>query len=491
MLLTPFCVEGVAMTRWTRRAFMRSAGITAGTGVLASLFPLPAAAGPQPRRLVMITHGQGADMTRWSPTGTENAFQLSESLAPLAPIKNQLLILDGVDNEAAYHGWGGGHFGMSTLWTGVALPTGTAYVCGSNNVGWPQARSVDRIIAERIGTTTPFDAFYWGTWPIARNGDNQGPNGLAHYRGPNDAIEPMLAPDLAFNRLFSGVVGTAEAVAKLREERRSVIDVVKGELARLRVQLPRDDRDRLDAHLTGVRTLETQLANLNSTCSVPSAPRTFTTAETHDYALHPLITRLQFDLMAKALACDLTRVACFCWPHSEMDAHWMGAEGFTALGSIHTMAHETAFTADGGVTVTPAQAALARQNLANITTWRSKTILNDFWNKLAPEVRDQSLVVWGSEMSEPGYHSNRNVPIVLIQGNTFGSFRAGRYLKWGSFSVASSHAPTGGPHTNQLLVSMCNAMGLNDITRVGDVNVPGGNGRSAGTLRQGPITELV
>jgi hypothetical protein len=477
---------------WSRRRFLQSAGITATTGALAALFPLPAAAGEQPKRLILLTSGNGADMTRWKPTGTETTFDLSaSSLAAFAPIQDRLLVLDGIDNAAAYHGWGGGHFGMATLWTGASLPTGMAYVCGTNNVGWPQHKSVDRIIAERFATQTRFDAFYWGTWPIARNGDNQGPNGLSHYRDPNDPIEPVLAPDQAFNRLFSGVMGTAEAVAKLREERRSVIDVAKGELSRLRAQLPREDRDRLDAHLAGVRALETQLAELNATCSVPPAPRAFTTAQTRDYSLHPLISRLQFDLMAKALACDLTRVACFDWPHSEMDASWMANEGFSAFGSIHTMAHETTYTEVNGVPVTAAQSRLARQNLHNLTTWRTRTIYQDLWNKLVPDVRERTLLVWSSDMSEPGWHSNRNIPTVLIQGNQFGAFRAGRYLKWGNFNVSAAHAPTnGGPHTSQLCVSLCHAMGLTDITRVGEVSGPAGNGRPAGTLKQGPLMEL-
>jgi len=54
------------------------------------------------------------------------------------------------------------------------------------------------------------------------------------------------------------------------------------------------------------------------------------------------------------------------------------------------------------------------------------------------------------------------------------------------------HLPTGGPHTNQLLVSICQAMGLADVTSFGDVNVPNAtNGRQGGVLKQGPIGGLV
>jgi Protein of unknown function (DUF1552) len=482
-------------SRWSRRAFMRAAGISLPTAGLAALFPLPAAAGAPPKRLILLTHGQGAEMTTWNPTGTESNFQLSTQLSPFNAVKDRLLVLSGVDNQAAYFGTGGGHFAQATLWTGVALRVGDAYICGNNHVDWPHARSVDQIIAERVGAMTPFPAFHWGTWPIARNGSNQGPNGLAHYRGPSDPIEPVLSPDLAFDRLFSGVAGGIQAAAKVRAERRSVIDIVRGELNRLRAQLPSGDRARLDAHLQGVRKLENELQALDSSCVVPTRPRGFTTTESRNFSNHPLITKLQFQLMAQALACDLTRVACFSWPHSEGEGTFLPQVGFSAFGSFHTNAHELTYDeVTPGVPVTPAQRQAARTNLANLTQWRSKTIVEDLWNVLAPEVRDHTTLTWATDMSEPGAHSNRNVPIVILQGAGVGAFRTGRYLKWGSFNgsdVNTIHLATGGPHTNQLLVSLCHAMGLNDINMVGESNVPAIASRPAGFLRTGPITELL
>lgn len=466
----------------------------APTAGLAALFPLPAAAAVQPKRLILVTHGQGAEMTRWAPTGTETNFTLSSQLSPFEPVKSQMLVLNGVDNEAAYHGTGGGHFAQSTLWTGVSLRVGEAYVCGNNHVAWSHVRSVDQILAERVGMMTQFPSFYWGTWPIARNGENQGPNGLCHYRGPDDPIEPVLSPDLAFDRLFSGVAGGIEAAARLRAERRSVIDLVKGDLARVRTQLPAPDQERLDVHLAGVRKMEAELAAMTTSCAVPTRPRAFTTTEARAYANHPLITRLQFELMTQALACDLTRVACFCWPHSEGTASFMPQVGYAAFGSFHTNAHEISYDEVNGVPVTAAQRVAARNHLADLTQWRSRTLVQDLWLKLAPEVRDNTLLTWASDMSEPGAHSNRNIPIVLLQGNTFGAFRTGRYLKWGTFNGAdlnTVHRPTGGPHTNQLCVSLCHAMGQTDINVVGEVNVPAIQGRPAGTLRAGPIQELV
>ena len=66
---------------------------------------------------------------------------------------------------------------------------------------------------------------------------------------------------------------------------------------------------------------------------------------------------------------------------------------------------------------------------------------------------DNTLVVWGNEVSEGNTHSHDNMPFLLAGGGWH--FRTGRYLR--SQSV---------PHNN-LLVSVLNAMGA-PVTTFGD-----------------------
>ncbi len=40
-------------------------------------------------------------MDRWRPTGTETSFTLSPILAPLAPVQDRLLVVDGLDMKSA------------------------------------------------------------------------------------------------------------------------------------------------------------------------------------------------------------------------------------------------------------------------------------------------------------------------------------------------------------------------------------------------------
>ena len=436
------------------------------------------AAGEQPKRLILITNGQGTDMTTWRPSGTETEFTLSAQLEPLAAYQDRMIILDGVDNEAAIRGPGGGHFGQGTMWTGVEVPTGN--VRPQEMLGWPTAASVDAIIGARVGKDTRFPAYYWGTWPIATNGSNQGPNGICHYRGSEDPINPQLNPASAFDTLFDGVMGTDPAIgARLRHERRSVIDLVHGELTRVRTEMPSVDRERLDAHLDSLRELEDRINQVTAECEVPEHPGQFTESEVRDFDQVHVFTRLQFELMRHALLCDLTRVACFDWPHSEGYGNYMEEEGYRPFGSIHTLAHTMSYATED-LNPSDEERVIAREDMANLQQWRSKMLSTELLDKLPPDIMDNTLLVWASEMSEGGTHSNRNVPIVMVQGEQFGAFEAGRYLRYGEYDPIDNFSQhTGGVPMNQLLVSLCHAMGLDDINEVGDA-----------TISTGPLAEL-
>ncbi|MBL4685879.1 MAG: DUF1552 domain-containing protein [Nannocystaceae bacterium] len=436
------------------------------------------AAGEQPKRLILITNGQGTDMTTWRPSGTETEFTLSAQLEPLAAYQDRMVILDGVDNEAAIRGPGRGHFGQGTMWTGVEVPTGN--VRPQEMLGWPTAASVDAIIGARVGKDTRFPAYYWGTWPIATNGSNQGPNGICHYRGSEDPINPQLNPASAFDTLFDGVMGTDPAIgARLRHERRSVIDLVHGELTRVRTEMPSVDRERLDAHLDSLRELEDRINQVTAECEVPEHPGQFTESEVRDFDQVHVFTRLQFELMRHALLCDLTRVACFDWPHSEGYGNYMEEEGYRPFGSIHTLAHTMSYATED-LNPSDEERVIAREDMANLQQWRSKMLSTELLDKLPPDIMDNTLLVWTSEMSEGGTHSNRNVPIVMVQGEQFGAFEAGRYLRYGEYDPIDNFSQhTGGVPMNQLLVSLCHAMGLDDINEVGDA-----------TISTGPLAEL-
>ncbi len=468
---------------WTRRDFLRAAGLTTAATALAPFFPLPRAeAATGPKRLILLTSAQGSDMTTWAPSGTEHDFTLSRQLEPLAAYQDRMLVLDGIDNIAAYRGAASGHFGCASLWTGAGCPSGDVR---SEGVGWPELPSIDQPIGEAVGADTKFPSFHWGLWPTTfASGSNQGPNGVAHHRGGGRYIEPELYPDRAFDRLFDGVTGDTETIERLRNERQSVLDLVRGELGRVRAELPEGDRDRMDAHLEGLRVLEDRLSALQPTCVIPNHPGAWTEQEIRDFRNHPEVTALQFRLINVALACDLTRVACLHWSHSEGRGSFMEDvdPSFSNFGSFHTLAHQMTYERVGEEVVTDEQRLRARRDMANLQRWRSMAIASDLLDPMTEDVRDNTLFVWTSEMSEGGSHSNHNIPTVMIQGAEFDYFRAGRYLRWGAYDPIDNFRPPPderGQPMNKVLVSLCHAMGLTDVSQVGDPEIP-----------QGPLEEL-
>jgi hypothetical protein len=112
--------------------------------------------------------------------------------------------------------------------------------------------------------------------------------------------------------------------------------------------------------------------------------------------------------------------------------------------------------------------------MSNLANWRAKMLATELLDKMPPDILDNTLLVWASEMSEGGTHSNRNVPIVMVQGSNFGAFQAGRWLRWGEYDpISNFYEYTGGVPMNRLLVSICRAMGL-DVDAVGDPSISTG-----------------
>ena len=154
----------------------------------------------------------------------------------------------------------------------------------------------------------------------------------------------------------------------------------------------------------------------------------------------PSIAALHLDMLATAFACDLTRVASY---QISTSLNHIRYPWLNSLGEGHALSHEGPSDAD------------AHLELVTRQTWHSQMLAN-FLTRLSqiPEgsgsVLDNTLVLWGNEVSEGNTHSHQNMPFVMMGGGWH--FRTGRYLQYQS----ASH--------NDLLVSVLNALGVNATT---------------------------
>src|SRR5438552_16242974 len=86
-----------------RRTVLRGLGAAIALPVLEGMVPafaaVRSAASPKsPRRLSIIYVGNGTVMKSWTPAA-EGAFELTPILQPLAPFRDRMIVLTGLDNK--------------------------------------------------------------------------------------------------------------------------------------------------------------------------------------------------------------------------------------------------------------------------------------------------------------------------------------------------------------------------------------------------------
>jgi hypothetical protein len=425
-----------------RRDFVRGLGATVAALPILNAWNAKAQQGQFPKRLIIVFSANGTIHENWVPSGTETAFTLSKILTPLAPHQGDIVVLDGVKNEAAFHGPGDGHMtGMGCLLTATELLDGTQFSCGGTDPcsGWGGGISVDQYIANALYDATPAASRpKFKSLELAVQAGGADIWSRMVYAASNQPIAPMEDPAKVFARVFADLnVNTAD-LDRLRAQRKSVLDFVSGRLTSVRARLGGEDRDKLDTHLQAVRDLEAQLAaNQVASCSQPAMPGKLDNSNDN----YPNLVKLQSDLTVRALACNLTQVATIQWSRSVSSIRptWLNiSEGH----------HDISHKGDSDTT--------AIDNLTQINTWYAEQFAYLIAQlKSVKEgngtMLDNTLVLWGNELGRGNSHSRTQIPFVLA-GKAGGALSTGRFLKYKD-----------DPHSN-LLVSLCNMMGVDTQT---------------------------
>jgi hypothetical protein len=427
------------------------------------------AAGQPIRRLLVFYTPNGTVIPQWRPRGAETGFTVGRILAPLEPWRSKLLILGGVDMALADAGFGSHHTrGIGGLLTGRPILMGNFRSAGPPTAGWASGVSIDQHIARAVGASSRFRTLELGVQVIDAE-----VRGRISYQGASQPLPPMESPYDAFDRVFAGgnpapgptpapgqpsslPGGSDPRAERLRAQRRSVLDFLGQELGAVRAWVSADDRARLDAHLESVRDIERRLTPAGggagpgpvtpAGCQMPMVGSRMDVAAA---ANMPAVGKLQMDLAAAALACDLTRVITLQWTHAESN------QSFPFIGvpgQHHAMSH-------AGDTD-----AAAQENLTKINVWYAEQ-LKYLLDRLAQyregdaTLLDNSVVLWANEVGKGNNHAHRDLPF-LLAGGAGGRLRTGRFLDF------MANGGRGQPHNN-LLVSLAKLMGLPD-TRFGD-----------------------
>ncbi|MEX0702091.1 MAG: DUF1552 domain-containing protein, partial [Planctomycetales bacterium] len=440
-------------TRLERRTFLKGMGTTMALPLLDAMLPgalLAAgtgAAAKPPVRAAFVFFPIGAIMPSWTPEKTGADYELSPTLAPLAKVKSELLVLGGLtQHHARANGDGPGDHARSA----AAFLTGEQPVktSGANiRVGV----SVDQVAAEQIGPKTHLPSLELGTERGRSAGNCDSGYSCAYsnniaWKNPSTPVAKEINPKLVFERMFGSGDERESAAARAQrtEYRKSILDLVAEDASRLKGRLGQTDRAKIDEYFQSVRELEQRIARAAAADESRQAKRpelSLPEGVPGDMTEH---IRLMYDLLALAFQTDSTRVATY------MVANEGSNRTYPMVGvkdGHHTLSHH----------------GNDQKKIEQIQKI-DKFLVGEFARfveKLhaTPEgqgtLLDNCMVLYGSGIADGNGHSHHNLPIILA-GRGGGTIQPGRHV------VHPKNTPL-----NNLFLSMLDRVGA-EVESLGD-----------------------
>ena len=360
-------------THLSRRRFLQGTGIALSLPAFDSFAARLSAAEKPPRRLVCIGNHLGFYPGNFFPKATGKDYVATSTLKPLEAHRDQLTVFSHLDHEL-----NGGHKAVQGFLTSIKK---------EEAAGFPEKNiSLDQVAAEHVGSSTRFPSINTG---ILKGTDMCWSRAGVH-------VPPINNPATLFRGLFVNSPQSAREAERTRlKHRASVLDALRDSASVLNRTLNAADRDKLDQYLTSVRDVERRLQMSKEWLNRPK-PKAPIDEVLDEERQHIDEVALLYDLMALALQTDSTRVATL-----ETGLGFRTAE--LDLGGYHGLSHH------GKSKDRIGQLQIVEAFLA--------TKLSNFISRLKEaKIFDNTLVVFGSGMSDGSRHSNRNLPVLLAGG---------------------------------------------------------------------------
>jgi hypothetical protein len=431
-----------------RRTLLRGIGTAMALPALEAMIPTASAAiagdSAPPIRMAFVFFPNGAIPGNWKPQGEGDNWELSRSLKPLAEHKKHLTVFSGLtQHHGRANGDGAGdHARCASSFLTGAQPVKTS---GADiQVGV----SIDQAAADLIGKQTAFPSLELGIERGRNSGNCDSGYSCAYSANVSwkTASTPMakdINPKLAFERLF-GSQDAAGGRAERDIYRQSILDLVAEDAALLRRRLGATDQRKLDEYFTSVRELEMRLdreaTRLNEVpeYDVPAGiPKEL---EAH--------IRLMYDVMVLAFQTDSTRVSTFMLGNAGSNRSYPMVD---VKGGHHSLSHHR-------------NDDQKMEDLTKIDTFLVSQF--GYFLERLKSVRegdgtllDNSLILYGSGISDANRHTHHDLPIVLA-GSGGGKLKTNRLLNY------DENTPL-----NNLFVSICQMANAN-LESIGDSTGP-------------------
>jgi hypothetical protein len=440
----------------SRRSFLRGIGVGVALPLFESLRPglalagldkasnLATTASGAPLRTAFLMVPNGTIPAAWWPTGEGGKFQLSRTLKPLEPFREDVQVLGGLGHQAAEPGpdGAGDHArGNGTFLTGVRMKKSATDIRAGI--------SIDQVLAKEYGHLTRFSSLELTADSTPTGGGCDSGYSCAYqfnlsWSSPTTPKAAEANPRRVFERLF-GDGKPAERRTNLErrlQEDKSVLDFVLEDARTMHKRLAATDQAKLDQYLTGIREIEARIQKTERFGRVRDPGIETPPGIPSDYGDH---LQLLFDILVLAFQSDSTRVATFLLAHDGSN------RSFDQIGipeGHHDLTHH-----------------MNRKDwidkVADIDLWYVKQ-LSRFLDKLrrVKDVDGQSLlhnsiILYGSGNADGNRHTHANLPI-LLAGQGGGVLKPGRYVK----------APAQ-PLSNAFL-AIARILGVANLDRFGD-----------------------
>jgi len=384
-----------------RRTFLRGTGTALALPLLDAMVPALTAerltdAAPV-RRLGFIYFPLGVDRDRWRPGGEGSGYEASEALAPLAAHRDKFVVLTGLSSDPDRSKSGFHDRAMASFMTGCEPTKGKVHV----------GISVDQVAARTLGKETQFASLELTT---EETGNLPGPV----FKTATNPLPFEKNPRFVFERLF-GEGGRIDPEAARRRDAsdQSALDAVSDRIAELKAELGTDDRRKLDQYFESIRDVERRI-DVAMNRPPPTLPPTERPPGIPDSWVDHV--KLMFDLQTLAIQADLTRVWTFLYGREATSMKFPHLD--ISMGH-HEISHHNfeKYKLDALAKINVNQCELLSYFLTKLDALKegNTTLL------------DHSLIMYGSSLSVPTSHSQRDLPILLI-GGAAGRVAGGRHV---------------------------------------------------------------
>ncbi|MCP5145231.1 MAG: DUF1552 domain-containing protein [Gammaproteobacteria bacterium] len=403
----------------SRRHVLKGLGTAISLPLLDAMIPastaLAATAAAPKSRLAYIYFPHGAVMKYWVPEQTGTKFEYSPILKPLEPLHDYVTVVSGLRNKGGESS--NPHGIIEETWLSCVAPeTRDRAADGLRGV------TADQLAARHLGQDTPLAS-------LELCGE---PGGAINYRTPLQPLPLEGNPRKVFYSMF-GQGDTYEDRIAILGQSGSLLDYVKSSTESLKRQLDPADQVLVSDYLDSVREIEVRIQKLEAGAreltALPDAPigppDNFTE-----------LLDIQFEMLALAFQTGQTRVA------SMRMIKEASMRVFSNVGvdeAFHPLSHHK-------------NQEKSFEKLVRIQAYQTERAAK-FAERLKgiPDgegsILDNTLMLFGSNMSNSDRHDNDPLPSVLI--GKAGGVKGGQHL----------HYPQDTPHA-QLLHTMLDRVGV-------------------------------